>query len=301
MLKGMKRAVLFWPRKETDMSMPRQAEIVKTTAPRITVSSLQDLACPKRYKRKRIDRIWEPRDAIYAVANGTAVHRVLRDVYEARRGWEVSLKHLEDQALDSVYATKYPVGFDRDGAVARVIASVRGFVEADDEEAIEGTFDLERQGQFEVKDKRTGRVLFVASAKLDRTLIRASCPDRLVVRESKTTAQRISLKEVFLQLWVARKMHPGCASYAIEFDFLDADLRVVRETVEWETVQGQGPIVLRQALRVIDATEYPAIPCESCTYCEMRDECTKLPAEEMDGEICQGLPAVDMREDEELF
>ena len=124
------------------MSMPRQAEIVKTTAPRITVSSLQDLACPKRYKRKRIDRIWEPRDAIYAVANGTAVHRVLRDVYEARRGWEVSLKHLEDQALDSVYATKYPVGFDRDGAVARVIASVRGFVEADDEEAIEGTFDL---------------------------------------------------------------------------------------------------------------------------------------------------------------
>ncbi len=261
-------------------------EVVRTAAPRLTVSSIGDLACPRKYKHTRIDRNWGKRDVIYAVANGLAVHTVLHDLYGDRRGHELNLSRLPAQALDAVWATKWPQGTDRQEAVGRVITSVHGFINADDEEAIEGTLDIERQGQFEVTDKKTGEVLFVVSATLDRTLVRASEPHRGIVRESKTTAQKISLKEAYLQLWVARKMYQGrgLTSWAVEYDFLDEDYRVVRETVEWEDVQGQSQIILQRAMRVLYATEYPAIPGAQCTYCSLRDDCTSLPAEGIDGD-----------------
>lgn len=269
-------------------------DIVRTAAPRITVSSVQDMACPKKYKHTRIDRNWGKRDVIYAVANGLAVHAVLHDLYGDRCGYELNLTRLPAQAMDAVWATKWPQGTNRQQAVGRVITSVHAFVDADDEEAISGTLDIERQGQFPVTDKKTGEVLFVVSATLDRTLIRASESHRLIVRESKTTAQKISLKEAFLQLWVARKMYSGIdsgmdlTSWAVEYDFLDEDYRVVRETVEWEDVMGQSAIILQRAMRVLYATEYPAVPGSQCTYCSLRDDCTSLPGEGIDSEAMTG-------------
>ena len=260
-------------------------EIVKPILHRLHVSSIGDLDCPRKYYDTRIQRNWDSsRGPIFAVANGQAVHKVNKAVYEARRGYELDLTRIEALAKDAVYGTAYPKDTDRREAVSRVIQSVRAFAENDDEEAIEGTLDLERQGQFVVHDKRTGAGLFLASAKLDRTLVRASEPQRGYVRENKTTKQKISLQEAFLQLWIARKMYPhlDLTSWAIEYDFLDADLRVVRETVTWEDCQGQSVILLRKALRVFQADTYPAIQGEQCTYCRRREECCTLADEPVD-------------------
>ena len=261
------------------------SEIVKTPLHRLTVSSINDLDCPRKYFDSRIQRNWDDsRGPIFAVANGQATHKVNKAVYEARRGYELDLTRLEALAKGAVYSTAYPPETDRQAAVDKVIQSSRAFAEADDEEAIEGTLDLERQGQFEVKNRRTGEGLFLASGKLDRTLVRASEPYRGIVRESKTTKQKISLQESFLMLWIFRKMYPRLhlSSWAIEYDFLDADLRVVREIVEWEDVQDQSMILLRKALRVFNSTEYPAIQGDCCTYCKFREECCTLQDESVD-------------------
>ncbi len=260
-------------------------EVVKTTVPRLTVSSLSDLDCPKKFKDTRIERNWDTsRGPILAVSHGTAVHKVLRSIYLNRRGYELDMTRLEAQARDAVWGTAYPANNDRSEAVARVVQSVRAFVDADDEESIQGTIDLERQGQFLVEDRRTGAGLFVASAKLDRTLVRASEPERGICAETKTTKQRISLQEAFLQLWVFRKMYPrlNFTSWAIEYNFLDSEFRVVREVVDWEDVRGQSVILLRKALRVFQATEYPPIQGDCCTYCRMRETCTTLQDETVD-------------------
>lgn len=263
-------------------------EMTQTDAPRISVSSISDLQCPRKYRETRMKRNWEHREPIFAVANGTAVHLVMHDIYEHRRGPMLDLSRISAQAKDAVWGTIYPQGIDRPSAISRVISSVRGFCEADDEDSIEGTLHMERKGQFPVQDKKTGKIIFLASATLDRTFIRASEPHRLCIRESKTTKQRISLKEAFLQMWVARKMYTApehdLTSWAIEYDFLDQDFRVVRETVEWEDVQDQSPILLRMALRVLYDTDFSAVPGAQCTYCKLRDECSALPGEEVDAE-----------------
>lgn len=261
-------------------------ETVKTTLFRLTVSSVSSLDCPKKFADERIQRNWDnSRGPILAVANGQAVHKVLHRLYLKRRGWEIDLSRLEAMAKDAVWSTSYPVDTDRLEAVARVIQSVRAFVEADDEEAVEGTLNLEHQGQFTVYDKRTKAGLFIASAKLDRTLIRASEPHRGIIRESKTTKQKISLQEAFLQLWVFRKMYPnlGFTSWAIEYDFLDREeFRVIREVVEWEDVQGQSVLLLHKVMGLLRATDFPAVQCDQCTYCKFREQCCTLEDEPVD-------------------
>lgn len=260
-------------------------EIVKTNFPRLTTSSIGDLSCPKKFADSRLERNWDnTRGPIFAVSNGIAVHKILHTIYLNRRGCELDLRRLDAQAKDAVWSTTYPAETSRAEAVSRVIQSVRGFVENDDEEAIAGTLDLERQGQFLVEDRRTGQGLFIASAKLDRTLVRASEPQRGILAEAKTTKQKISLQEAFLQLWIFRKMYPrlGLTSWAIEYNFLDADFRVVRVTVDWADVQGQSVLLLQKALRVFQAETYPAIQCEACTYCKFRDQCCSLESEPVD-------------------
>jgi hypothetical protein len=259
-------------------------ETVKTPLFRLTVSSIASLDCPKKFCDERIERNWDnSRGPVYAVANGQAVHKALHRLYLKRRGWEVDLSRLEPMAKDAVWSTSYPAETDRHEAVARVVKSVRAFVEADDDEAIEGTLDLEHQGQFTVYDKLTQTGLFVASAKLDRTLVRASEPGRGIIRESKTTKQKISLQEAFLQLWIFRKMYPHLTSWAVEYDFLDReDFRIVREVVEWEDVQGQSVLLLHKVMRLLRATDFPAVQCEQCTYCKFREECCTLQDEPVD-------------------
>jgi len=258
-------------------------ETIQTTAPRLTPSAVNDLLCPKKYKRLRIDRLWPKRDPILAVAHGKAVHAVLQAVYAARVGGTVSLDNLEALTRGAVRDTWYPQEIEREREVQRVMAAVRGFVDADDYEDISGILDLEREGQFEIR--MGGRALCVMSATLDCTLVRASEDDTVVIRERKTTAQRIDLKECYIQMRVARKMYPAYPRVVIEFDWLDEDNRVARDTITMREVKGQHQIVLGMAYRVLTATEFPAIPCEAaCRFCPSRDECATLPADDMSEE-----------------
>ena len=258
-------------------------ESVQTAAPRLTPSAVNDLLCPKKYRRLRIERRWPKRDAALPVAHGKAVHAVLQTLYAARVGGEVELSNLEAMARGAVRNTWYPRDCDKEEQVGRVMAAVNGFIASDDYEDIEGILDLEREGQFEVR--MGGRVLCVMSATLDCALVRASQPDTLVIKERKTTAQRIDLKECYIQMRVAWKMYPKFSKIVIEYDWLDEDNRVARDTITMREVKGQHQIVLSMAYRVLTATEFPSIPCEAaCRFCPSRDECATLPADDMSEE-----------------
>lgn len=263
-------------------------DIVQTSAPRLTPSSVGDLRCPAKYKHLRIDRNWPKRDVILPVAHGKAVHAVLRDVYTERSVGTVDASKLEAQSRAAVRNTWYPKEADREEQVKRVVCAVRGFIDADDEEDIRGILGLEQQGEFEIR-LLDGRVLCVVSAKLDCLLVRASDPDTLVIRERKTTAQRVDLAESYLMMRVARKMYPQYGKVAIEYDWLDEDCRVVRDTVTMAEVRGQHQIVLGLAYRVLTATEFPAIAGEAvCKFCPRRSLCQSLPADEVSEATLRG-------------
>ena len=256
------------------------SEIIHTSACRITPSAVNDLQCALKFKTLRIDRIWKKRDAILPAAHGKAVHLVLQNVYANRVGGTVDLSNLEALSRGAVRNTWYPKDIDMETQVRRVMAASRAFVDADDEEDIAGILDLERGGQFEVKME--GQVLCVISATLDCLLVRASRPDTLVLREWKTTAQRIDLKECFIQFWIAHKMYPAYKQIVIEFDWLDEeDRRITRDTVTLREIKGQRQIILGMAYKVLTATEFPASPGSVCCYCPRREECQSLPAEDI--------------------
>jgi hypothetical protein len=258
-------------------------DTIQTVAPRLTPSSVNDLLCPAKYKLLRIDRVWKKRDPLVPVAHGKSVHQVLNIVYSARVGGEVDLSNLEAQARGAVMNNWYPRGIDVEEQVRRVMAAVRGFAAADDYEDIQGILPggLEKGGEFSLR-LEDGRVLCVLSAVLDCLLVRDSQPDTLIIRERKTTAQRIDLKECYIQMRIARKMFPQYPNIAIEFDWLDEDNRVIRDTVTARMVRGQHQIVLGMAYRVLTATEFQAVPGETqCRYCSEREKCQQLPADEI--------------------
>ena len=258
-------------------------DTVQTVAPRLTPSSVNDLLCPAKYRLLRIDRVWKKRDPLLPVAHGKSVHQVLNLVYSARAHGEVDLSNLEAQARGAVMNNWYPRGADVEEQVNRVMAAVRGFVAADDEEDIEGILPggLEKGGEFPLC-LEDGRVLCVLSAVLDCILVRESQPDTLVIRERKTTAQRIDLKECYIQMRIGKKMYPQYPHIVIEFDWLDEDNRVIRDTVTARMVRGQHQIVLGMAYKVLTATEFPAVPGETqCRYCSEREHCQQLPPDQV--------------------
>jgi hypothetical protein len=256
---------------------------IRTAAPRLTPSSVNDLLCPAKYKLLRIDRVWKKRDPLIPVAHGKSVHQLLNLVYSARVNGEVDLSNLEAQARGAVMGNTYPRSIDVEEQVGRVMAAVRGFVAADDYEDIQGILPggLEKGGEFPLL-MENGRVLCILSAVLDCLLVRQSQGEKLIIRERKTTAQRIDLKECYIQMRIAKKMYPQYRDIAIEFDWLDEDNRVIRDTVTARMVRGQHQIVLGMAYKVLTATDFPAVPGETqCRYCSEREKCQQLPADEI--------------------
>jgi hypothetical protein len=126
------------------------------------------------------------------------------------------------------------------------------------------------------------RVLCILSARLDCVLFRRSNPDTLIIRERKTTAQRVDLKECYIMMRIAKKKYPEYKQIVIEFDWLDSDNRVIRDTITQREVAGQHKIVMGMAYKVLTATEYPAVPGEQvCKFCPHRIACQGLPADEI--------------------
>ena len=258
-------------------------DIIQTDLPRITPSSVGDLECSKKYWKLRVQKEWPKREPLEAVAHGNAVHKVLRQVYLRRANSEPDMRNLRALAEGAVGGERYPEGYDHSRAVKRVIDAVGGFVNSDDYEDVDGTIALERQVEFPFI--RHGEPLYLVSATLDRILVRASRPTQLVVRDYKTTAQRINLQEAFIILWVAKRAYPDFESYALEYDWLDEENRVKRDTIPGTQLRGQHRIITEAAVRVLTATEHHAEPGACCTYCPLRVECQRLdPVEIEEGE-----------------
>ena len=59
-------------------------DTIQTSLPHLTPSSLNDLECPKKYETLQIRKQWQSREPTAAVANGTAIHAVLRELYHNR-------------------------------------------------------------------------------------------------------------------------------------------------------------------------------------------------------------------------
>ena len=262
-------------------------DTVWTHVPRITPSSVGDLECARKYHTLRVEKKWPSRPPLENVAFGTAVHDVLRQLYMTRNGGILDLTNVEAMARSSVYRARYPRDVDRQRALAKVMEAVCMYVTNDDEEDIAATLDLERMTEFPFR--HCGQDIYMVSAKIDRTLVRPSAPSRLVARDYKLTAQRIDLREAFILLWSAKQMRPGYESYAIEYDWIDAEERQVRrDVVEGYELKGQHTIIRDAALRILSADDHPPSPGDACTFCPLRQN-------------CQGLDAVELAEGEDIF
>lgn len=260
--------------------MPDIARV--SSLPRVTPSSIQDLECHYRYWVLRVKKDWPHRPMIRAVAFGVAVHETLRLCYHNRVGDKPCLDHVSAWARTAVWRGRWPAeGTDRSEETDKVIAAVCSFVENDasDPEAVEGIIELEAQlGHPLIHD---GEEIGIYSAKLDQILSRKSEKNRLVVREFKTTAPRIDLRECYLQLSQAKRKYPDFENYAIEFLWLDQDGRVTMDVVDGNDLKGIHAIVREAAISALIDTEHKTTTGEGCVYCPNRGRC---PAQKAEGE-----------------
>ncbi|MGI4791656.1 MAG: PD-(D/E)XK nuclease family protein [Janthinobacterium lividum] len=256
-----------------------------TDLPRISPSSVGDLtSCPKRYAETRILKNWgsNNRDFPESVAHGTAVHSVLRDVFQDRQGPHVKLENVSALSRSAVYKGRYPSGFDRPRAIERVIETVCGYVRCQDGDDIEGTIRCEDQIEFPFSWE--GRPLCMISATLDRLLTRPDQKTRLVIKEYKTTRPKIDLQEVFVAMFAARRAYPDYESYVMEIDWIADDGTVSTDSIEGRELRGLHPIIFAAAVKVIHEKKWDACPSGLCTFCHLRPECQQFAAVEM----CEG-------------
>ena len=270
------------PIRNFNPTLVKPLDRLQTELPRVTSSSINDLmGCPEKYRRLRVERNWPYREPILATAHGTAVHWVVMNVYQSRRGGEPDLTNVMALARDAVRRGRYPKEIDREEQIRRVVDDVRAFAQADDAEDVDGTIGLEVQGEFLVTYE--GIPLYLMSATLDRVLIRITEKSRLVVRELKTGVPRVDLRVAYVILRVAKKLYPDFASYALEIDSFDGEHRVTRDIIEGKELNGQHAIISERAREVFLAGRqgnWPRVSGDSCTYCPSRQSCVRCPAEE---------------------
>jgi hypothetical protein len=252
-----------------------------TDLPRLTPSSVSDLECPKKFKHLRMGdgSFWgsNNRGITNYSARGSAAHEVLRQIYRTRRGDQVNMDNIEALAKIAVWRGKVGENTDREDETQHVIAAVRAVVDADTEEEIAGTISVERPIEFDYN--HDGQPLMTVSSKIDRLLVRPDDATTLRLRDYKFTGRpKILLPEAFIYLWTAKTAFRGHGydRYVIEYEFVNADNQVTRETVTGADVRGQFALVTEAAVRVIRGNEFPAVVGEACTYCPLRSTCQAL-------------------------
>jgi hypothetical protein len=259
-------------------TMPDIARV--SSLPRVTPSSIGDLECHRRHWILRQKREWPKRPMIRAVAFGICVHETLRLCYQNRVGDKPCLDHVGAWARTAVWKGRWPESVNRSEETDKVITAVCAFVENDasDPEAVMGIMALEAQLEHPLTHE--GEEIGLYSAKLDQILCRASEPNRLVVREIKTTSPRIDLRECYLQLSLAKRKYPDFGKYAIEFLWLNDDGRVTMDVVEDNDLKGIHAVVRQAAVAAITDTEHTPTSGEGCIYCPIRDTC---PTQKVEG------------------
>lgn len=264
-----------------------------TELPLLHPSSVGDLlGCSKKYDELRVKKRW-PKNRPgppASVPRGSAWHETLRALHAAR--WtdqdgncQLPLSDLEGYAETAVYAARYDRSVDRAVEVARVMGMAQLFVDNQDAEDVEAIIALESQVEFDYSFK--GQKLIRIASTIDRVLIRPDRPGVIVVQDFKSTRQQVNLAECFILIWCAARKWPGF-EYVLELIWVDAeDGTVTNDVVTADMVRKQHKILTTALLRRLKE-EPVAQPGPACLWCAIRDS-------------CQGLPAVDMAEDEEPF
>lgn len=243
--------------------------IYPSTLPRISPSSVGSLDCSRRFHELYIKRNWPPRKPVDTdkFALGTAVHDVLSSLHRVD-GSQVSAESYLALARAAVWKCEWPDCVDKAEAAQRVLASALGFVAYDAEDPEPGeTLSVEWQSEFVCCHQG---VRFVVSAKVDKIIARG---DHLVARNYKTSRPRIDLKQAFLELWVAKKMFPGYASYSLEYLFLDGENNVHREAVTERDLRGIHALVMQAAVAALSSPDHAACPGATCDFCPIRATC----------------------------
>jgi hypothetical protein len=273
--------------------MPNNAEINNSTdtrhtdLPLLTVSSVGDLlGCSKKFNELRVLKRWpKGRRMPASVPRGTAWHETLRALHAARWENKLPMADLEAYAATAVMAARYERDVDRRDEISRVVAMAELFCNNQDEEDVAAILALETQVEFDYSFK--GEKLVRIAATIDRVLVRADNPGLLVVQDYKSTRQQINLAECFISLWCAARKWRGY-EYVLELIWVDVEEgQVLVDVIPADMVRSQHKLLTSALLNRL-SSEPTAESGPACTWCPIR-------------EACQGLPAVDLAEDEVPF
>ncbi len=253
--------------------------------PRITPSALADTECGYRWDTLRNKKLWPSRPRAESVSHGIATHETLKLAYQNRVGDRPCVDHLEAWARTAVFKGRWPEGVDKRDATQRVISSVCAIIGNDesDPEAVAGILDLELPLEGPIWHE--SEVIGLFSCRLDQTLVRASEPDRLCVREIKTTIGEdppgIDLRKVYIQLALAKREYKdlGFKRFCVEFLFV-ADGRVTMERVEDRDLKGIHAVLMNAAVKTLTDKKHQPNPGEGCVFCPLKNTC---PARKMEG------------------
>ena len=252
-------------------------DTIQTDLPKLTVSSRGDLSCSRKWDLLRVKKSgWgAPRPYPPSVGRGSALHSCLQNLHAAR--WENSLpmNDLPTYARQAAYSARYGPGISRDSEAEVIEEMARLFLDNQDPEDISAIIALETQVEFDYYFRGEG--LARISATIDRVLCRPESPRTLVIQDFKTSKQRLSLEEAFLQLWCASKKWPDYDEWTLELIWIDMDEgQVTVDVVPHRLCRGQLKLLTAALLRVkhLPPTPEPSVDC--CQWCPMREECQGL-------------------------
>ena len=245
-----------------------------TELPRLTVSSVADLACSWKYTELRVKKHW-PKDRKappISVPRGTAIHATVHDLYRNRWGDELPMAELPSMARRAVFGSRYERGVDKDREALLVADAARLFAENCDPEDTSAILALETK--IDVDYHYQGEALACLSATIDRALVRPDEPDVLILQDLKTTSQKIDLKESCLQMFCARKRWPEYRACRLELIWLDVEEGQVEvDVIEERHVRGQMRSITADLLRVLRQEPVKEPGPAVCLWCPLRKGC----------------------------
>lgn len=242
--------------------------------PILSPSSISDLTCKKRFHHLRVLNLWPPKTAISAVARGSAFHGLMNSLYANRFEGQVDTRDIPALAREAVQRQMWPGETVLKDETARVEHLALVYLQSEDPEDIPATICTETTIEFVYW--RCGKPLASIKATLDRVLVRPEQPETLIIKEYKTSAQRVELREALLLLWCARTRWPGF-KYVLEYEWINVEGTVERTTVTTDMVQGQLKLLVHSLLRVLSTPPVPE-PGAKCQWCYLRPECQELGA-----------------------
>ena len=239
--------------------------------PTITPTSVNDLNCSKKFWTLRVKKQWPPRPPLSFGAFGTAVHSILKEIYDPRNAPLPALDDLNVWTREAFFKHRYADEECRTLDMERATRMVCGYVfQADNDETI-GTIATERM--FERPIFHDQKPLFTLSGVADRLIVLPNDPDTLIVLDLKTGKPKVDLWQACVLLALAKLSMPQFKNYVLYYDWIDEGGRVDRDRVTTADLKGVWPRIMKRAVEILSSEEHEPEPTEFCTYCPLRSEC----------------------------